>query len=63
MPRSDIRIEHCARTEHQTPCPYKGDANYFSLSADGKTAENAVWNLRRNVPDGGGNQEARRLLR
>ena len=43
IPRSDIRAEHYARTEHATHCPYKGEANYFSLSADGKTAENAVW--------------------
>ena len=25
-----------ARTERVTHCPYKGDANYFSIVADGK---------------------------
>jgi uncharacterized protein (DUF427 family) len=43
VPRSDISIEHYDRTEHRTHCPYKGDASYFSLKADGKTAANAVW--------------------
>nr|WP_296262628.1 MULTISPECIES: DUF427 domain-containing protein [unclassified Pseudomonas] len=43
VPRSDISIEHYLRTEHRTHCPYKGDARYFSLSANGETAANAVW--------------------
>ncbi|WP_166360332.1 DUF427 domain-containing protein [Pseudomonas sp. PS24] len=28
-----MRIERSASTAHQTPCPYKGDAYYFSWSA------------------------------
>lgn len=43
IPRSDIRIEHYARSAHQTHCPYKGEAHYFSLQADGERAENVVW--------------------
>lgn len=43
IPRSDIRIEHYVRTEHQTHCPYKGDANYFSLDIHGQRSQNAVW--------------------
>ncbi|MDY7559466.1 DUF427 domain-containing protein [Pseudomonas sp. 10B1] len=43
IPRSDIRAERYTRTEHQTHCPYKGEAHYYSLNADGKTALNAVW--------------------
>ncbi|MBC3953220.1 MULTISPECIES: DUF427 domain-containing protein [Pseudomonas] len=43
IPRSDIRIEHYVRTEHQTHCPYKGDANYFSLDIHGLRIPNAVW--------------------
>ncbi len=50
IPRSAIRAEHYARTEHQTYCPYKGDAHYFDLSADGKTAENAVWTYENAYP-------------
>ena len=43
IPRSDISIEHYVRTQHRTHCPYKGDASYFSLTANGESAENAVW--------------------
>ena len=43
IPRSDIRIEHYVRTEHQTHCPYKGDAHYFSLDIHGLRIPNAVW--------------------
>jgi uncharacterized protein (DUF427 family) len=30
-------------TSHQTYCPYKGDASYYSLAAGEKVSENAVW--------------------
>ena len=50
VPRSDISIEHYVRTEHRTHCPYKGDANYFSLSANGSIAENAVWTYEEAYP-------------
>ena len=43
IPRSDISIEHYEKTAHQSHCPYKGDASYFSLKAGGETAGNAVW--------------------
>jgi uncharacterized protein (DUF427 family) len=50
VPRSDISIEHYERTEHRTHCPYKGDASYFSLKANGQTAENAVWTYEEAYP-------------
>ena len=28
---------------HKSHCPYKGDANYFGIGVDGKSAANAVW--------------------
>ncbi|KFE50068.1 DUF427 domain-containing protein [Pseudomonas syringae] len=43
IPRSDIRIEHYVRSEHQSHCPYKGDANYFSLDINGQRIQNTVW--------------------
>jgi uncharacterized protein (DUF427 family) len=35
-----VKMERLIRTSHQSHCPFKGDAAYFSLK-DG--AENAVW--------------------
>jgi uncharacterized protein (DUF427 family) len=40
IPRKDVRMERLARTDHQTYCPFKGQASYYSLR-DGP--ENAVW--------------------
>jgi uncharacterized protein (DUF427 family) len=37
-------------TKHRTRCPYKGDASYFTLSADGRTSENAVWSYEQPFP-------------
>ena len=31
-----------SRTDHQTYCPYKGDASYFSLPT-GEDGKNGVW--------------------
>lgn len=43
IPRADAKLDHYARTEHHTECPYKGTASYFSLVAGDRRAENAVW--------------------
>ena len=50
VPRSDTRMELLKRTERVTHCPYKGDANYFSIVANGTTQENAVWTYERPFP-------------
>jgi uncharacterized protein (DUF427 family) len=43
FPRGDVRTDLLRPTEHSTFCPFKGDAVYWSVTAGGKTAENAVW--------------------
>jgi uncharacterized protein (DUF427 family) len=43
FPRADVEMGLLKRTDHDTYCPYKGHASYFSLEAGGTTAENAVW--------------------
>jgi uncharacterized protein (DUF427 family) len=50
VPRKDANMALLARTERMTHCPYKGDANYFSIVADGKTAENAIWTYETPFP-------------
>jgi uncharacterized protein (DUF427 family) len=50
IPRQDVAMELLKGTQHSTHCPYKGDANYFSITVDGKTAENAIWTYENPYP-------------
>lgn len=43
VPKKDVRWDLATPTERSTHCPYKGDAFYWSVSAGGKSAENAIW--------------------
>lgn len=43
IPQEDVNINFLQLTNHSTHCPYKGDAGYYSIVVDEKTAENAVW--------------------
>ena len=50
VPRNDANLALLARTERTTHCPYKGDANYFSINANGKTIENSIWTYEAPFP-------------
>jgi uncharacterized protein (DUF427 family) len=50
IPRADADMALLVRTAQTTHCPYKGDAAHFSLSVDGRTAENAVWTYEAPFP-------------
>ena len=43
FPREDIAMAFLDRTDKTTHCPYKGDANYFSVVTKSATLENQVW--------------------
>jgi uncharacterized protein (DUF427 family) len=43
FPRADVRMDLMTPTDHHTFCPYKGTASYWTISAGGRSAENAVW--------------------
>ena len=50
IPREDADMAALARTAHASHCPYKGDASYFTIAADGRQAENAVWSYEQPFP-------------
>jgi uncharacterized protein (DUF427 family) len=50
VPRGDAKMALFARSDRVTHCPYKGDASYFSINADGKTIENAIWTYETPCP-------------
>lgn len=43
IPKEDVKMEYLRLTDRQTHCSWKGDANYFDISVDNKTARNAAW--------------------
>jgi uncharacterized protein (DUF427 family) len=51
FPREDVRLDLLTPTAHETFCPYKGEASYWSVSAGGRTAENAVWSYQAPFPE------------
>ncbi|MBR1169949.1 MULTISPECIES: DUF427 domain-containing protein [Bradyrhizobium] len=50
VPREDTNMAVLERTDRVTHCPYKGDANYYSVKADGKTLDNAIWTYETPFP-------------
>jgi len=50
IPRADIRMDHFAKTDHHTVCPYKGQASYYSLTHDGQVLENLAWSYEEPYP-------------
>lgn len=50
FPRKDVSMEFLSRTQRRTYCPYKGDANYYSVVMDGRIAEDVVWTYETPFP-------------
>ncbi|MCA9380976.1 DUF427 domain-containing protein [Candidatus Dojkabacteria bacterium] len=43
FPPESIKKEFLKETEQHSVCPWKGNANYYSITVADKTAENAAW--------------------
>lgn len=43
LPKTDVRMDLLTPTDHTTQCPYKGTAEYYALTVDGTTTDDAVW--------------------
>ena len=43
VPREDMDMSALKRTSRVTTCPYKGEANYYSIADRGLRDDNAVW--------------------
>jgi uncharacterized protein (DUF427 family) len=50
IPRADADMSLLTPSTHRTHCPYKGDANYFSIAAGGHSSQNAVWSYEQPFP-------------
>jgi uncharacterized protein (DUF427 family) len=51
FPMDDVRMDLLTATDHHTHCPYKGRASYWTLTAEEKSAENAVWGYLDPLPE------------
>jgi uncharacterized protein (DUF427 family) len=50
VPRTDVDMTLLTKSSLKTHCPYKGDASYFSLLADGIRTEDAIWSYETPLP-------------
>ena len=50
VPREDADMEAFEPTARHTHCPFKGEASYFTLKAEGREAQNAVWSYEEPLP-------------
>ncbi len=50
IPRADANMAALARTDRVTHCPYKGDASYYTIHAEGKALDNAIWTYETPFP-------------
>jgi uncharacterized protein (DUF427 family) len=50
IPLADVERSLLEPTDHSSYCPYKGDANYYTILMNGRFAENAVWTYEHPYP-------------
>ncbi len=51
LPKVDVRMDLLTPTSTSTVCPYKGTAQYWSVSVNGETHTDLVWGYRDPVPE------------
>ena len=51
LPKTDVRMELLTSTTNRTGCPYKGFADYWSVTVNGEVHENIVWGYTTPLPD------------
>jgi len=51
FPREDVHMEHLVRSSHETFCPFKGDASYWSIVVGDRREDNAVWSYEDPFPE------------
>ena len=54
FPREDVRTELLRPTGHETTCPFKGQASYWSAEVGGEVHENLVWSYETPIPQAEG---------
>ena len=51
LPKTDVRMDLLTPTATSSHCPYKGDANYWSLALDDDAVADVAWSYRTPLPE------------
>ena len=51
LPKTDVRMDLLTPTETVSHCPYKGDAEHWSLDLGGQTYPDLAWSYRTPLPE------------
>ena len=51
FPAAEVRTDLFRPSDTSTRCPWKGEASYWSLDVDGRSAADAVWEYREPLPE------------
>jgi uncharacterized protein (DUF427 family) len=54
LPKTDVRMDLLTPSETRTHCPYKGTAEYWSVTVDGAEHDDIVWSYRTPLPESTG---------
>ncbi|HEX7992389.1 MAG TPA: DUF427 domain-containing protein [Streptosporangiaceae bacterium] len=52
--REDVRTDLLQATSHQTTCPFKGQASYWSVRLGDKVYDSVVWGYETQIPEAAG---------
>jgi uncharacterized protein (DUF427 family)/putative intracellular protease/amidase len=50
FPMEDVRMDLMYRTEHQSTCPFKGEASYWGIDAGWRRVDNIAWAYEEPLP-------------
>ena len=50
LPREDVRTDLLRATSHESTCPFKGQASYWSVEVGGAVHDDLVWSYESPIP-------------
>jgi uncharacterized protein (DUF427 family) len=54
LPRQDVRMELLRPTSHESTCPFKGQASYWTVQVGDEVHDNLVWSYETPIPQAEG---------
>lgn len=51
FPEADVQMDLLTPTDQKTVCHWKGDCNYYTITANGKDYSNAAWTYHNPITD------------